>query len=65
VKIAPRGWLGRRGPRVVSLDDGDSRLVFAARHVLVQWYPTRRYTAWWVRGIALTIRVARLQVQWL
>ncbi len=65
MRLAPRGWLGSHGPRVVSLDDGDSRLAYASRRFLVQVFPVRRYKAWWVRGFALTVRVGRVQVQWL
>jgi hypothetical protein len=65
MRVTPRGWLGRRGLPVHSFDDGPSRLVYVSRHVMVQWYPGRRYKAWWVRGIAFTVRLARVQVQWL
>lgn len=41
------------------------RLVWCSRHVVVAWHRVWRLTAWRVGGVAWSVRLGRLEAQWL
>lgn len=65
MNLRSRYWIGGKLPVYERDEEKPARLYYCSRWWVVTWHHGWRLKAWHVHGFATTVRVGRLQIQYI